>query len=466
MNRPLTVRSQRVRPAATRGIASQRRVAGGGGSLFIALLVWVLIIELVVAAPYLRGETDLLTEVGAATANPVARTIKLALLIFGTVIVLWRARLAWLEVRSVNPFFLAFLALVPFSVVWSIDRSATIARYVSILSIVQVCLAFTLLGWHRTRFQDVLRPVITLLLIGSILWGLFYPEYAIEIGEGTLKNSWHGLTSQKNQFGMLGSLGALFWLHAWLNKEKPWWRALPFFGMSVECVLLSRSSTALLSTTLCTLFMLMAMAAPSSLRRFMPYIVSSFAILVVVYALAILNLIPGTSMLLDPIAQLSGKDLTFSNRSSIWNIIKAHIQLAPLLGSGYGAYWTGPVPSSPSYALVQQLYFYPNESHNGYLEIVNDLGFVGLICLLGYLVSWIHQSLKLMKFDRGQALLFLALFFQQAISNLSETTWLSINAGFAFTVVTLATFSLARSLLEPRLRQRVRYPGTSRPRPP
>jgi O-antigen ligase len=85
--------------------------------------------------------------------------------------------------------------------------------------------------------------------------------------------------------------------------------------------------------------------------------------------------------------------------------------------------------------------FYPTQSHNGYLEIVNDLGFVGLICLLGYLVFWVYQSLQLMKFDRGQAMLFLALFFQQAITNLSESTWLAINSAFAIAVATLATCS-------------------------
>jgi len=67
------------------------------------------------------------------------------------------------------------------------------------------------------------------------------------------------------------------------------------------------------ATTLSTLFMLLVMVAPLGLRRYMPYIVSTFAVLVVVYALAVLNLIPGTSMLLDPIAELSGKDMTFSN---------------------------------------------------------------------------------------------------------------------------------------------------------
>ena len=108
------------------------------------------------------------------------------------------------------------------------------------------------------------------------------------------------------------------------------------------------------------------------------------------------------------------------------------------------------------------MYFYPSEAHNGYLEIVNDLGFVGLACLLGYLLIWVRQSLWLMKFDRAQAVLFLAIFFQQAITNLSESTWLAINSAFAIAVVTLATFALARALLEQRLAQRfgIRGAGT------
>jgi O-antigen ligase len=302
---------------------------------------------------------------------------------------------------------------------------------------------------------------VTTLLIGSVIFGILYPQYAIEVGEGTLKNSWRGLMAQKNQFGMLSSFGVVFWLHAWFNNEKKWWVAFPFIGLCFTCVLLSRSSTSLMATALSTIFMVLVMIAPSNLRRFMPYIVSTFAILVVVYALAVLNIIPGSHLLLDPIAELTGKDMTFSNRAVIWDIIKEHVQLAPVLGSGYGAYWTGPLPSSPSYVFLTRMgNFYPTQSHNGYLEIVNDLGFVGLICLLGYLVFWVYQSLQLMKFDRGQAMLFLALFFQQAITNLSESTWLAINSAFAIAVATLATFALSRALLEQRLREYFGPPGT------
>jgi hypothetical protein len=47
--------------------------------------------------------------------------------------------------------------------------------------------------------------------------------------------------------------------------------------------------------------------------------------------------------------------------------------------------------------------------------------------------------------------LFLALFFQQAITNLSETHWFSVQS-VDFVIMALATTALARGLLEHRLR--------------
>lgn len=460
MYKPLTVGSSRSRIPANPRVARVRPPDRSGG-FFAACLVWVLVLYLVVPLQYFTGQLNVAAEVLMSGPNVLARSIKLGLLALSSIILIWRPRLAWFELRSLNPFLLVFLVVVLLSASWSIDSSATLNRFVSLLSIVCVCCAFTLWGWHRTRFQDVVRPIITGVLIASLIWGLLYPQYAIEVGEGTLKNSWRGLAAQKNQFGMLSSFGVLFWLHAWLSRETRWWLGLPFLGLSLFCVMLSRSSTALLATVMSSLFVLLVWAAPSNLRRYMPYIVTGFAVLVVIYALAVLNIIPGISILLDPIAELSGKDMTFSNRAVIWDIIKEHIRYAPLLGSGYGAYWTGPLPSSPSYVFLTKMWFYPSESHNGYIEIVNDLGAVGLVCLLGYLAFWIRQSLQLMKFDRSQGVLFLALFFQQAITNLSESTWLAINSAFAIAIVTLATFSMARALLEFKFRQHYHAQDTS-----
>lgn len=386
-------------------------------------------------------------------ANIGSRLFKLALLAFGTAVVCWRIKLATVLMRWVNPFFLAFLILVPLSALWSISRGDTIARFVSILSMVQLCLAFVLMGWYPGRMQAMVRVVLTIILFASILYVIAYPKLGIEQGEGTLANAWRGITSQKNQFGQLSSFATIFWLHAWLYGESRPWRIAIAGGTAAVCVLLSRSSTSLLATLFTIGFMLLLRGAPPNWRRYMPYIIGAFATILVIYATAVLKIVPGLDILLEPIVALTGKDLTFSNRSEIWVIIKEHMQLAPLLGSGYGAYWIGPKPGSPSLVFLTRMYFYPAESHNGYIEVANDLGFVGLMVLLGYLVFYVRQSLALMKLDRGQAVLFLGIFFQQAILNLSGSSWFTVNSGAAFMIMTLATFALGRCMLEYKLRE-------------
>jgi O-antigen ligase len=269
---------------------------------------------------------------------------------------------------------------------------------------------------------------------------------------------------------MISGVGVILWLHAMLAREVGLLRGLAGLALACACIFLSRSSTAILATVLSCFLLLLCGRAPRVLRRYMPYLVGGFVMLVLVYALTILRLVPGLDLLLVPITHLTGKDTTFSNRSEIWQIIQTHIQASPLLGSGYGAYWIGPLKTSPSYIFMTQMWFYPTESHNGYLEITNDLGFVGLTVLFGYLVQFTRGALEVLRVDRAQGALFLGLFFQQAIINLSESCWLEINSGPSLPVMTLATMALARTLqLQRRAARTARnaacYPLAQRPLP-
>ncbi len=271
------------------------------------------------------------------------------------------------------------------------------------------------------------------------------PETALDFdGAG-----YHGLSSQKNPFGELCALGTLLWMHGWISGEVKSSKALAGAALGWTCLWLSKSSTSLLATVFASWLMLMILRTAPALRRYTPYLVGSFACLVVAYALAVLQLVPGlATLLLGPITAITGKDMTFTNRAMIWDIVKEHIQFHPILGTGFGAYWTGADPTSPSYVFLSRMYFWPSEAHNGYLDVVNDLGFVGLICLLGYLMVYVRQSLQLFKTDRSQGALYLALFFQQAMTNLSESCWFSPMGILPLVIMTLSTFTLARGLLD------------------
>lgn len=434
-------------------------------SKLVAIMLWTQLAYMVVTITPTTARV-------AMEPSQLARFVKLGLLLLSMMVVASRTALARRVLVQFNRPFLLFIALAILSVAWSIDRSVTATRLVALASMALVCVAFGLASWHPRRFQDVLRPAITLVLLASLIVGLIDPKLVTEVGNTiSLKNAWRGLTSQKNVFGELSSFGVILWLHGGLAREIRWPRALAGVGIAGACLVLSRSSTSLFCTAFAVMFMLLLMRSGPAMRRYMPYLVVLFAAASVTYCLAVMDVVPGLEhLLIDPLVSLTGKNLTFSGRTQIWQIIRLNIARHPLLGSGFGAYWgAGPVPSSPSYVFVEKMWgFWPTEAHNGYYDMRNDLGIVGLFCLFGYMFVYLRQSLRLMRVDRAQAMLFLALLFQQTILNLTESTWLDLD-NFCFTIMTVATVMLARALMESeRVRARshlavaVRGPPTAR----
>jgi len=357
-----------------------------------------------------------------------------------------------------NPFLLLFAALAVASIVWSIEPEVTVRRDIRLVTILAVCFAFCLAGWHARRFQSVVRPVLATVLLGSIAFGLISPGLAIhqELSPELL-GAWRGLANHKNTFGAIAGIALVLWLQGWLTGEMRLSRALFGCALAGGCLWLSRSSTAVISAVAAMVFLLLLLRAPRGAQAYLKYAVALAVVVLVVYAVAVLRIIPGSNLLLAPIGLL-GLDTTFTGRSEIWAIIVERFHFNPLLGVGYGAYWIGPVAQSPSYEFIWRMgSFYPGSAHNGYLDVANDLGWTGLVCLLGYIAVHLRQSLRALAADRAQGALFLALFVQQAMVNLAESHWFSV-LSLQFMLMTLATMAVARLTLELKLRARFGEP--------
>ena len=424
---------------------------GGWAAWVTALLMCTLIVFMIVPEDF---DYESLGTPMPEAGNTTSRLIWIALLSGSTAVVLRYLRLARLIVSQMNPFMLAFVVLACASVLWSIDPTFTFRRLIRLTSIFLTSLAFVLVPGRR--IQDLLRPMITAMLIGSIALLMLNPRLALERSVATeLAGAWHGLATQKNGLGSLAAIGTLLWLHAWLAREARWPAIVLGLSVSLVCLFYSRSSTSLLATVFTAPFMAFLLRSPRGLHRYVPWLVGVFAIGLLLYSLAVLRIVPGLGILLRPLEMLTGKDPTFSGRTNIWDIVNEHIALRPMLGSGYGAYWVGPVMGTAAYEHVTRLYFYPTEAHNGYLDIVNDLGAVGGACLFGYLLVYLRQSLRVLARTRLQGALYLGLFFEQMMANMSESRWLNVLC-IEFVIVTLATAALARTQLEYRLQERSR----------
>lgn len=424
------------------------RRAAGRGATIVTLLIWVLIVFNVIPEGFqFGGGVDMPTR-----GSTVSRLIWIALLATSALVVARNFAVARVVLRSFNPFLLAIGLLATLSLFWSIDPALTLRRLIRFLAVLSCAFALVVAGWHYHRFQSLLRPILTTLVVGSILFTLLWPVLGIEQStQASLVGAWRGLTTHKNALGALASLATIFWVHALLTRETRPWIGLPALAASMAVLYLSRSSTSIIATWVAIVVIIVVLHTPREGRRVLPIFVSVMIALVLLYSLAILQLVPGLGWILKPITALTGKDLTFTGRTELWEIIRERIADHPWLGGGFGAYWAGPIPGKQSYEFILRLYFYPGQAHNGYLDVINDLGRAGGVLLVGYLVWFVGQGLRLMRLDHRQGALYLALIFQQLISNLSEARWLNV-LSVEFVIITLATAAIARDLIEARLR--------------
>jgi exopolysaccharide production protein ExoQ len=380
--------------------------------------------------------------------DPVSRTIWLVLLCGGVFLVYRDRAHARTLLRATNKPFLVFMALASLSLLWSIEPAITFRRLFRLYVIAGVCIAFVVVGWEPRHFQKHLRRLLSLILGASAVFCYVSPELAIHHSESALElmNAWHGITTGKNVLGSLAGCGFIVWVHAFLTRESNRLVAVANMALAGLCLVMSRSSASLVATAFATILSLLLLWSPGAMRRYLPYIVVVFAAGVLLYAMAVLNVIPGLDAILKPISMITGKDQTFTGRTNIWYLLRLHIAQRPLLGTGFGAYWIGPVPSSPSFEMIERLFFYPTEGHNGYLDVINDLGYVGEACLIAYFVVYLRQAIGLLRLNRGSGALYLSIIFRAFLADMSETHWFSV-LSIDFVILTLATFSLSRELL-------------------
>jgi O-antigen ligase len=82
-------------------------------------------------------------------------------------------------------------------------------------------------------------------------------------------------------------------------------------------------------------------------------------------------------------AQAVGKDPTLHDRTKIWSFLLG-MHTNPVIGTGYQSFWLGP---RLEYFWTSAKLGHINEAHNGYLEVFLELGFAGVLLMVGFLIA-------------------------------------------------------------------------------
>ena len=311
----------------------------------------------------------------AAEGNPVWRTIlSVSYLSVGLILVPYYRETIYVIRRNWPLVLLVILALS--SCIWAFQPTLVFRRSLAVFGATLFGLALSL----RCSLQDQLRFMSWLFRIVAVLSLIcvaLAPSYGVFEGE------WRGIFQHKN---ILGSVMALSVLVEWhLPADTPLSRILNRVSLILSLVLLvfSRSVTPAVALVGALMFISIYKVAA---RRFR---VPLYAIVLATFVM----IASGLAVLLvdsEKVVGALGKSSDLTGRTEIWSGALSFVREHPLLGYGYWGFWSGASPDS--IALERLMGTSIMYSHNGYVEILLTLGFVGFVLTLAFLACGIKRA--------------------------------------------------------------------------
>lgn len=297
------------------------------------------------------------------------------LILFYFLILYWKGFI-YVITRSPLQFFL--LAIVIFSLLWSEDLSSSLTYLRGLIRIYFLAIYLAM----RYSLREQMRLIAWALGIAaslSIIFSAFVPGYIHESPE--LLGMWSGIYGHKNELGYMMAWSAGVFLHLALSGHRYRWLMWVLCGISICLIILSRSTTSL--TILLTMVLLLPFY--KSLKK------TNYKLQVIMITSTLMFLMISSILLLnnaETVVGTSGKDLTFNGRSDLWDLVISKILERPWLGYGFSGFWTSNAASK-----LRATYDWASNAHNGFLELLLELGFLGFLTFAAGFVRFFAMAL-------------------------------------------------------------------------
>lgn len=364
-------------------------------------------------------------------SDPVKLVVQLLvyLLVFAFALLKWRSCLSGI-VRARWVFLLSLLAIA--SAAWSPDPWLSARRGIVLLFTTGFG-AYFAVRYSPQEQRRLLACCCALAILLSIIVAVALPTYGVS--EGLHQGAWKGIFGHKNGLGRMMVLSIIVFALVEFRRKQRLLKWI-FLSLAVIVLILSQSSTALVLAIIMTAVLVLLPILRLRTHLIVPIWLFTGAVAVAACSYAVMNA--------DSVLQILGKDSSLSGRTMLWMVASMAISQKPWLGHGFDAFWTGLQGESGS--IMSSIRWLAPNSHNGYLDLLLDLGVVGLLV---YITGYIGAAWKAMKRYRSQRseanmwpLMYLAFIL---LANLTESTILTQNSIFwALYVATVVTVSVPR----------------------
>lgn len=335
------------------------------------------------------------------------------ILILASLYILYKRHVDWSQFFRRNVAVWLFFAFAVLSILWSDFPFVCMKRVIKGLGTVMIALVILTEEQPHIGIGVVLRRLAFVLLPLSVLFIRFYPDLGRAYDAGGI-SMYTGVGSQKNALGQLCLItGLYFSWNIFLGRRNCNWQKLHYsiyiviLPMIVWLLYMSHSATALVCM-LCALSLFALARRPAFIsepRKIITFCTSS-AVLIILLELVVG--IKGTAF------ALLGRSSDFTGRAAVWDKYLAMAK-DPIVGYGYEMFYTSVIAKGN----VEEF----ASTHNGYLEMYLNLGIIGLLFVLGWIITGIRNVWKSLLLDYSASMLRLAIIFVALLNNWTESVF-------------------------------------------
>jgi len=374
------------------------------------------------------------------TGSPLDRTILTIAIIWG-IIIIYKRRESVVGLFRNNKAVFAFIIYLGISFLWSDMPEVSFRRWIRLVGDIIMATVLMTEPEPLESIRSVFRRCAYLLIPLSIMLIKYFPQMGVDYAHWSGLQMWRGVALHKNALGHLCFVSSFFLFWDALNTlEKR--VGMEFSKVIFDAIILmmslwllrgpdySYSSTSIACLILGVLIFI-GSRAPTIKRNFgkigVPIIIAICMFLLLEYSVGLIELI----------VKVMGRNMTFTDRVPLWNALIDLGLRKPILGYGYGGFWTieriGMLDAMGGKALSDF-----TQAHSGYLELFVEGGLVAIILLGALLISLFRKIQRSALSNYNYAIFRLSCFFMILLANFTETSFPSTRTLLTFVFFVIA----------------------------
>jgi exopolysaccharide production protein ExoQ len=321
-------------------------------------------------------------DLGGSTSNPINQAVD-SVIPLVSLLCIWPKRKNALSLLREEKYLTLLMVWSLVSVLWSDFPFTSFKAAVRLIGSTTVIVAFFLNANSTTDALKYIKGVLMFYMASSFL--------AIALVPGATQwewPAWRGLADHKNTLGQIAFVSTVVWASGIRGVSiRRRTIAAVFLLASLVLVLGSKSTTAVI-VLLSISFMSVWLFVDRRAGRMVSLTIIGCLLSLVVMADAVdLGEIIGTF----------GKDTTFTGRTDIWMVMLDEAKAHPFIGCGLAGFWVTDNPSVLALYAPDLFPWRPTEGHEGYLDLLDEIGAVGILLLALMVIFYFRNLAKLRK---------------------------------------------------------------------